>query len=417
MALQVDALVLGAGAVGTAVALHLQRRGMEVVLVDRRDPGEETSFGNAGLLERATLVPYAFPRSVWKLARYARNRRSDMRYDLLHLPRIALWLVRYWWHSQQDRLSASADALLPLIEDCLRAHEELAEVAEAKALIRKEGWVEPLLSPQARDEAQARIDAARKHSVTGLLLGRERLVALEPCVSTAVETAIHWIDPWTVLDPGALLKAHAAALVRLGGTFLRGDAATLSQENGLWQVESTNGPASAPRAVVAMGPWSADLTSRLGYRVPLITKRGYHMHYGLENGSSLRRPILDEEGGYVLAPMTRGIRLTTGIEFAAPDAPPNTIQLDRAELRARHLLPALGERLDPHPWLGRRPCLPDMRPIIGPAPRQEGLWFCFGHAHHGLTLGPVSGLLLAQLVTGEKPFADPTPFAVTRFRS
>jgi D-amino-acid dehydrogenase len=112
--------------------------------------------------------------------------------------------------------------------------------------------------------------------------------------------------------------------------------------------------------------------------------------------------------------MAAGVRLTTGIEFAASDAPPNDIQLQRCEALARSIYP-LGERIDPQPWLGLRPCLPDMRPVIGPAGRHPGLWFNFGHAHHGLTLGPVSGRLLAQMMTGQPTLADPQPYAPGRF--
>jgi D-amino-acid dehydrogenase len=112
--------------------------------------------------------------------------------------------------------------------------------------------------------------------------------------------------------------------------------------------------------------------------------------------------------------MARGVRLTTGAEFARRDDPPSSAHLDRLEPFGRELFP-LAERRDPQPWLGRRPCLPDMAPVIGPAPRHKGLWFDFGHQHLGLTLGPVSGLLLAQMMAGEAPFVDPAPFRADRF--
>ncbi|MBV9052030.1 MAG: FAD-binding oxidoreductase, partial [Hyphomicrobiales bacterium] len=111
----------------------------------------------------------------------------------------------------------------------------------------------------------------------------------------------------------------------------------------------------------------------------------------------------------------RGIRLTTGVEFADRDAPPSPVQLARAEPFARALFP-LAERLDEKPWMGRRPCLPDMVPIIGRGGRHKGLWFAFGHAHHGFTLGPVTGRLLAEMMTGETPFTDPSRYAAERFR-
>jgi D-amino-acid dehydrogenase len=171
----------------------------------------------------------------------------------------------------------------------------------------------------------------------------------------------------------------------------------------------------ANHAVIALGPWADILTRRLGYRLPLAVKRGYHMHYSTQEGAVLNHWILDAEGGYLLAPMIRGIRLTTGIEFARRDAPQTPAQLGRAEVVARQFFP-LGERLDDRPWIGARPCTPDMMPVIGRAPRHTGLWFGFGHAHHGLTLGPVTGRLLAEQITGERPFIDPSPYRPERFR-
>jgi D-amino-acid dehydrogenase len=138
------------------------------------------------------------------------------------------------------------------------------------------------------------------------------------------------------------------------------------------------------------------------------------MHYAGEGNATLTRPVLDEERGYVITPMAKGIRLTTGSEFAARDAPKSPVQLGIAEKDAREVFP-LAARREAEPWMGSRPCLPDMLPVIGPAPRHGGLWFAFGHAHHGLTLGPVTGRLLAEMMTGEKPFIDPTPYRADRF--
>jgi D-amino-acid dehydrogenase len=146
----------------------------------------------------------------------------------------------------------------------------------------------------------------------------------------------------------------------------------------------------------------------------LAVKRGYHMHYRAAGDARLNYPMLDAEGGYFLGPMRRGIRLTTGAEFALRDAVRTPVQLERAEPIARRLFP-LGERLDSKPWMGSRPCTPDMLPVIGRAPRHASLWFAFGHAHHGFTLGPVTGRLIAEMVTGEAPFVEPAPYSASRF--
>jgi D-amino-acid dehydrogenase len=140
------------------------------------------------------------------------------------------------------------------------------------------------------------------------------------------------------------------------------------------------------------------------------------MHYGVKGNATLGHSVRDAEGAFTLAPMRRGVRLTTGVEFADRDAPPSPVQLARDEPLARELFP-LTERLEPEPWMGCRPCLPDMVPVIGKGERHQGLWFAFGHAHHGFTLGPVTGRLLAEMMTGEEPFTEPSRYAASRFRN
>ncbi len=166
--------------------------------------------------------------------------------------------------------------------------------------------------------------------------------------------------------------------------------------------------------VIALGPWAPDVLSPLGIKLPLAVKRGYHRHFRPPGNATLGRPVLDAENGYVLAPMEQGIRVTTGVEFAARDAAPTPVQFDRLLPEARELF-ALGEPIETQPWLGARPCFPDSRPVIARAPRQRGMWLAFGHAHWGLTLGPVTGRLVAEMMTGATPFCDPKPYGTDRF--
>jgi D-amino-acid dehydrogenase len=151
-----------------------------------------------------------------------------------------------------------------------------------------------------------------------------------------------------------------------------------------------------------------------GVHVPLVGKRGYHMHYNASGNAGLSRPVLDTDFGYVLAPMAAGIRLTTGAEFARMHSAPTPVQLDRVEPIARKLFP-LAKRVEDEPWLGHRPCLPDMLPVIGAVPGRKGLWGSFGHHHLGFTLGPITGRLLAEMMTGAPTFTDPAPYRIDRF--
>jgi D-amino-acid dehydrogenase len=413
--LRADVLVLGAGMVGVSAALHLQQRGRDVILVGRHElAGEETSYGNGGIIECASVFPYMFPRDFVQILQYATNRAPQVRYHFSELPAFLPWVVRYFLASSPDRALHSAMAELPLIRRSLIEHEALIAEAEVPELLRRTGWIKLFRSDQTLANAARDFERAKHYGVAGEILDSRATALREPNLTGDFAGAIYLPAPGFVPDPGGLAKAYAALFKRKGGRLLVGDARTLERDAGGWRVAGSGGAAVAREVVVALGPWSDLVFGPLGYSIPLGVKRGYHLHLAPRGNAVLNHPVLDSDFGYLLAPMNRGIRLTTGVEFARRDAPPTPIQLRRALPRAHALFP-LGDAVDAKPWIGARPCLPDMLPVIGKAPRHAGLWFDFGHQHHGLTLGPATGRLLAEMMTGETPFADPRPFAAERF--
>jgi len=410
--LRADVVVLGAGIVGISVALHLQKRGRSVFLLDRRGAAEETSFGNAGLIQREGVYPYGFPHDFGALLRYGFNRTIDAHYHPSALLDLAPFLWKYWHHSRRERHAQIARLYSKLIEHCVAEHDALAAEAGAGGLFQRKGWMRVFRTHRERDLRIA--EAARWRAEFGVNfadLNQAQLQEKEPHLAPFLVGALHWTDPTTAIDPHALALAYLKLFEGRGGRFLQGNAASLEQG---WSVRTVEGKVEAKEVVVALGPWADVVTRALGYDLPLAVKRGYHMHYRAAGKAVLNHPILDTERGYCLAPMQRGIRLTTGAEFALRDAIRTPVQLGRAEPIARDLFP-LAERLDNEPWMGARPCTPDMLPIIGRAPRHENLWFAFGHAHHGLTLGPVTGRLIGEMMTGEAPFVDPAPYRAERF--
>ena len=415
--MQADSIVLGAGMVGVSVALHLQMRGRSTVLVDRRGAGEETSYGNAGLIQREGVKPHAFPQGLADLMRYGVNNRTDMHYHLSALPRLAPFLARYWWHSRPDNYRKVMQSYAPLIAAAVTEHAPLIEKAGADDLIARQGWYLLYRDGQMRDQAYRDAGQLAEFGVNHAQISGEEMRRREPGLGIDLAGALHWMDPWSIRDPGGLVKRYLALFETLGGTFVNGDAMALEQRpsGAGWRLQTASGLVEGREAVIALGPWAGDLTDSLGYALPLAVKRGYHMHYSQPTEKPLTNWVLDASYGYLLTPMVRGIRLTTGAEFALRDAPATPVQLDRDEPFARQLFPGLGTRVDAEPWKGARPITPDMLPIIGPAPKHAGLWFAFGHAHHGITLGPATGRLIGEMVAGERTFIDPTAFSASRF--
>lgn len=410
-----DVVVLGAGIIGICIAVHLQKRGRSVVLLDRRGAAEETSFGNAGLIQREGVYPYGFPHDFGALARYGLNRTIDAYYHPTALPRLAPFLWKYWMYSRPTRHAEVARKYSKLIEHCVVEHEALASQAGAAGFLRRTGWIKLFRTARERDRRYAEAERwDREFGVTHRALDARALQEMEPHLTPTLAGALHWTDPVSVDDPQGLAHVYLRLFERLGGKFLQGNAASLERDGKGWRLRTAQGPLTTASAVIALGPWADTLTQALGYDYPLAVKRGYHMHYRAAGEARLNHPVLDTERGYFLAPMRQGIRLTTGAEFALRDAIKTPVQLGRAEPIARDLFP-LAERLDTEPWMGARPCTPDMLPIMGRAPRHDNLWFAFGHAHHGFTLGAVTGRLLAEMITGEPVFVDPAPYSPERF--
>lgn len=407
-------IVLGAGMAGVSAALQLQQRGWSVALVDRQAPGFATSYGNAGFIQSEAVEPYPMPRDLASLIAIATGRTNDVRYDIASLPQHIGPLLRYWWYSAPDRYPAIAAAYASIIAQAVPAHEVLMNAAGVSNLVRRDGFRVLLRSQAALDQAAARAQRlGDSYGVRSRVLSPADLAQAEPVLKDTGVGALHWLDTWTVKDPGGLVGAYADLFMRSGGAFIHGDAASLEQASGAgWVVQTGSGRTEAEHAVVALGPWSPELLRKLGYRFPMVRKRGYHRHF--RDGAALDLPLQDPGFGYVIAPMSMGLRITTGAELTGPDAPARPVQLGRAEQAARGLLD-LGAPVEKEPWFGTRPCMPDMLPVVGPASRHAGLWMHFGHGHQGFTLGPATGRMLAEMMTGEAPFVDPAPFRPDRY--
>ena len=312
-----DVVVLGAGIVGVSAALHLQERGRDVAVVEREnEAGRGTSYGNAGLIERSSIYPYAFPRDLLTIARYAMNRSTDAHYHLSALPGLAPFMIRYYFNSSPDGVARIARDARPLIEHSLIEHERLIAAAGATGLMRKVGWIKAFRTPKSFDKGRNDAARLRGYDLDIEELDPAALAEREPHLGEGLIGALHFHDPGAISDPGGLVQSYNALFQSRGGRFVQGDAATLEQDPQGWRVKTRDGRIVAREVVVALGPWSDLVFKALGYRLPFGIKRGYHQHFGSKGNAVLNHPVLDFDGGYLLAPMAKGIRLTTGAEFA-----------------------------------------------------------------------------------------------------
>ena len=352
-----DAMVLGAGIVGTSVALHLAKRGLSVALVDRAGIGEQTSYGNAGIIEGNTVFPPAFPSHFGALLRIALKRASEANYHLSFLPHVLPWLLAFHAASRPDRLAETARLIRPLFSHAVGEHEALMAESGASHYLRKTGWLKVYREERSFAALAAEFDLAAKFGLPLNALDTAGAQALEPSLNPVFAKAVFWPEAASVSNPLGVTRAYAARFAALGGVPVAGDARSLHRTGNRWRVDTAEGALDAQECVVALGPWATDLLDRLDVRLPLAVKRGYHRHFRSQGNASLSRPVLDADVGYLITPMEQGIRITTGAEFASRDAAPTPVQFVRIMPRVSELFP-VGEQVDGRTWLGSRPCFP-----------------------------------------------------------
>src|SRR5580698_1003941 len=400
---QLDVAVLGAGIVGISAGIAAQQRGLSVVVIDRREPGSETSYGNAGILSSGSILPLNQP-SLWKaLPGYLGNTSAALRWNPIWVMRNLDWVARFLGNAMPSRTRPRAIALHGLIGASLKLHRDWIVKAGAPQRIRETGWLKAWRS-DATETAKAEQAFLAEFGIESQLLDRQAISALEPNIVPVYKTGLLHTQTASVDSPGEVVKAYARMFAGSGGEVRRSDITAIEPAGEVWRVVLGDGAISARHVVVALGPWSADILRPLGYRVPLATERGYHQEFKPNPARSLQRPIHDAEGSFLMTPMENGIRVTSGVELTDRDAPSSFAQLDMVVPMARSVVEfgsAVGD-----PWRGARPTLPDSLPVIGKAPRHQGLWLAFGNQHIGFTTGPATGAAIAAMIAGDRPSFD-----------
>jgi len=409
-----DAIVLGGGLTGLSGALQLQARGWRCLVLDRAGPGEEASRANAGILGCDAFVRPDLPLTAGDVLLRLLRPGGATRIDPRALASLIPFLKVAGDVAAPRAVAAAARALAPLQAAAIGEHLALARAASALRFFRRTGWVKLYRRPASFQASEQDRHFARILGVPYAALSGDDLGDIEPDLVRSELAAISWPDSQSVSSPGGVAKAYARLFRERGGAVETGNAATLVRIRSGWAVRGARGEARAPVVVAALGAATPDILGPLGVSLPVAALRGYHRHFRAVQGVRLSRPVTDVDGGFTLTPMERGVRLVGGHELTRPDAPLRETALERAERAARALFP-LGARVEDRPIPAVRACLPDGLPVIGAVPDLPGLWLAVPHARDGFALAPALGRLLAETMTGARPFADPAPFAPTRF--
>ncbi len=407
--------VIGAGIVGVSTALWLQRDGHEVILIDRAGPGEGTSFGNGGVLASCSIVPVTVPGLIRKAPKMLFDPRQPLFLKWSYLPRLLPWLLKYLGNANAAAVRRRADALYHIIGDSLADHQALAAGTPA------EKWLAPsdylfLYADRAAYVADAFGWEIRKsHGFKWDILEGEAFRQYDPAYGEEIGFAVRLAGHGRISDPGRYVKDLAAQVVANGGRLIQAEASDFVRENGaVTGVRAGGETIDCDAAVLATGVWSGPLAAKLGLRTPLESERGYHVELW-EPSVMPRSPVMVASGKFVATPMDRRLRLAGIVEYGGLDAPPSKAAFDLLYRNIKRAIPGISWKNSTE-WMGHRPAIADSIPVIGEVPGAKNAYCGFGHDHVGLTGGPKTGRILAQLISGRSPNIDLAPYAPSRFQ-
>lgn len=410
----IDVAVIGAGIVGLAAAFKLIEAGRSVTLIDRKGIAEETSRGNAGGLAFSDVLPLATSGVLRKLPRWLSDPLGPLTIPPAYLPQIMPWLLRFWRAGWSDRVRGSIIAQGALMRLAAAEMQSLVASAGIAHMVRSDGVVELYESEAELTASGPGWQARREQGIAFEHVRGRELAQLQPGLSPRI-VAGTFIPSWqTVSDPYDFARAVGDAAQRRGAQVTVGEVVELQPSADGVVLRLRDGRTlTAAKAVVACGAWSKSLTAALGDPVPLETERGYNTTLPPDS-FDLRIQITLPGHGFVISPLSSGIRVGGAVELGGLSLPPNFARADAMLKKAKMFLPDLKTEGGTQ-WMGFRPSMPDSLPVIGPSRRSPHVVYAFGHGHLGLTQSAATGKLVAELVTGAASSLDLTPFSPQRF--
>ena len=410
-----NVVVVGGGIVGISCALHLLQQGLRVTLVERDDPLESAVVASCGSLAASEVIPLSKPGLIRRLPRWLADPEGPLAIRPLSLGRLLPWLLAFAGNSRADRIETISRHLAALTSQALEDYRALLRPRQLEHLIRSRPVIE-LYDNDAELERE-RPFHARRRSLGFQIdeISGQTLCEMEPDLSKDFAAAAVFQDWRSVVDTKALLRALHSSFAAEGGVVVSGEVGCLrivaERADGVSLADGRF--LEADQVVVAAGAWSRELLNRAGASIQMEGVVGYQAVLPAPN-VRLEHAVVYAKGGFGITPYESGLSVAGSIEFAALDGPPRWRRADVLLRKARRVLPRLAvdgaERR-----MGRRPLTPDTLPIIDRLPGTPNVLVATGHGQLGLTLGPTTGRLIADLATHGKPNIDLTPYRLARF--
>lgn len=405
-----DITVIGAGVIGLSIAIALQERGFAVTVLDREGPAAGASAGNAGAFAFTDILPLASPGILKKAPRWLLDPLGPLSVPPSYALRIAPWMYRFWRACSPARVAHSTRAQTALMDLSRAELEPFLNRSGTLPMLRKDGNLQVYESDSEFQASLPGWQARQEHGIEFHHLDANGMAELQPGIAPRFIRGTFTPGWYSIADPKLYTLALADHFRAQGGTIERAAVSALSPSDRGVRIDQNR---SASHVVVAAGAFSHRLARTLGEHIPLETERGYNTT--LPPGAlDLRMQITFGGHGFVVSNLSTGIRVGGAVELGGLDLPPNFRRSEAMLTKAKTFLPDL-DTSGGTQWMGFRPSLPDSLPVIGHARTTPHVTYAFGHGHLGLTQSAGTARLVADLLTGQAPALDLTPFSPQRF--
>ena len=403
--------IIGAGIQGVCNALFLQKKGFEVTLFDRSEPGSSASYGNAGHFSPYASVSLNRPDVLLDVPAMLLSSRGPLALKWNYVPKMIPWFVKFLFNCSKNKMMHTAKYMHQLLDIALPAFDELFEDIDIEGLVEKKGilyiWDKTNLKSR-----ELEINMRKEIGVEQQVVTPKEIHDLEPNIKPFYHGGVYYNYARHATNPKKLLLKLFDSFIQKDGKFLKLNVNDLDFDEDKPVVRSEAQRFIFDKLVICCGAFSKKLTDKLHENVPLDTERGYHIHF--KNCEHLiSRPIVYQNRGFGMTPMEQGLRVVGTVEFGGLNNPLSKSRIKNLILNSKDMLDGLSEHSDE--WLGFRPTLPDFLPVIGPSKNYNNVYYSFGHHHLGWTLGAISGKIISKMIANEKTNLDLQPYSSSRF--
>ena len=404
--------IVGAGIQGISNALFLQKKGFDVTVFDKEEPGSPAaSYGNAGHFSPYACVLMNRPDVLTDIPAMLLSSSGPLALKWNYVPKMLPWFLKFLRNCTTKRMMHTAKNMHQILDLALSAYDELFNDIDLEGLVEKKGILY-IWNDQSLKSRELEIKVRNELGIDQQVVSPKEIHDLEPNIKPFYHGGVYYKYGRHARNPKKILLKLFKLFLKRGGKFLKINVQDINFDVEKPAIKSETQRYIFDKLVITCGAFSKKLTDNLGEKIPLDTERGYHVHFK-NCDHLLTRPVIFSNRGFGITPMEQGLRAVGTVEFGGLKNPPSKSRINNLINNAKYMLGDLPEHEDE--WLGFRPTLPDFLPVIGPSKNYKNIFYCFGHHHLGWTLGPISGKIIAGMIAEENTNLNLSPYSSTRF--